>query len=77
MKDKDKIKQLKKEIKWLIESIMMSEKSIEQETNLLKEKYSKQARDRIKGNIEKNKNAIKQYLKEKKIFEAILKDYEK
>lgn len=77
MKKQDKIKQLKKEIRWLIESIYESEHHIEMEYKLLKEKYSKSARDGIELNIKNNKNAIKQYLKDKKVFESILKDYQK
>jgi len=77
MKKELKIKWLKKEIKDFDESIKMSKTSITQETNLLKEKKSKSARDWIKNNIEENKNAIKQFLKEKKIVESILKDYKK
>lgn len=77
MKKIDKIKQLKKEIRWLIESIHDAEDYMKKEYELLKEKYSKSAREEIKKDIKKLKNAIKQYLKEKEIFEAILKDYQK
>jgi len=75
---KQKIKYLKEELAWVVESIKIRKKSIKENKKKLKKKnrYTTLV-DSYKDTIRGDGYAIKQFQKQIPIIKAILEDYEK
>lgn len=73
---KQKIKYLKEELDWVVESIKMSEESITENKKKLKKKNRYPTLvDSYKDTIKRDEHAIKQFQKQILIIKAILEDY--